>query len=233
MPEPISAFTSRVIPLAAENVDTDQIIPARYLKTTDKSGLADGLFHDWRFTSAGKLREPPFVLDQPGMPGRRILLAGANFGPGSSREHAPWALLAWGIRAVISTGFADIFRANALKNGLLPIVVSPERHAALFRLVEADPDVELTVDLPAQEVRVGTTGRGLSGGGAVGGRLTGGAAGGSTGSATAVDSFSFEIDPFSHQMLLEGTDEIGYVLGRLPSIEDWEAAHPARVNTLG
>jgi 3-isopropylmalate/(R)-2-methylmalate dehydratase small subunit len=238
MPERISAFTSRVIPLAAENVDTDQIIPARYLKTTEKAGLADGLFHDWRFTGEGRLREPPFVLDQPRMQGRRILLAGANFGPGSSREHAPWALLSWGIRAVISTGFADIFRANALKNGLLPIVVSPELHAALFRLVEADPDVELTVDLAAQEVRVGPT-RGTSKGGtpsggvAASGTPAGGAGDGSAAAPAAVDSFAFEIDPFSRQMLLEGTDEIGYVLGRLPSIEGWEAAHPPRVNTLG
>ena len=210
MPEPVTVFTSRVVPLPAENVDTDQIIPARYLKTTEKSGLSGGLFHDWRFTAAGELREPRFVLDRPEMQGRRILLAGANFGPGSSREHAPWALLSWGIRAVISTGFADIFRANSLKNGLLPIVVSPERHAALFDLVAADPDVELTVDLGAQEVRAG------------GGRAN----------RAVGDTFAFEIDPFARKMLLEGTDEIGYVLGRLPAIEAWEAGHPARVNTL-
>ena len=214
MPEPITVFTSRVVPLPAENVDTDQIIPARYLKTTEKSGLAEGLFHDWRFTAAGQLREPRFVLDRPGMEGRRILLAGANFGPGSSREHAPWALLSWGIRAVISTGFADIFRANSLKNGLLPIVVSPERHAALFDLLAADPDVELTVDLGAQEVRLG--------------------GGPATAAVAAVgDAFAFEIDPFARKMLLEGTDEIGYVLGRLSAIDAWEAGHPARVNTLG
>ena len=211
MPEPVTVFTSRVVPLPAENIDTDQIIPARYLKTTEKSGLSEGLFHDWRFTAAGELREPRFVLDRPEMQGRRILLAGANFGPGSSREHAPWALLSWGIRAVISTGFADIFRANSLKNGLLPIVVSPERHAALFDLVAADPDVELTVDLGAQEVRAG------------GGRAN----------RAVGDMFAFEIDPFARKMLLGGTDEIGYVLGRLPAIEAWEAGHPARVNTLG
>ena len=207
MSEPLGAFTSRVIPLPAENVDTDQVIPARYLKTTENSGLADGLFFNWRYLPDGSPR-PDFVLNRPEMAGRAILLAGANFGPGSSREHAPWALLSWGIRAVISTGFADIFRANSLKNGLLPIVVSPERHAALFELVAADPEALLTVDLRAQQVRVHPT--------------TGG----------TEDAFGFEIDPFDRRMLLEGTDEIGYVLARLPAIEAWEAAHPARVNTL-
>ena len=252
MPEPVTVFTSRVVPLPAENVDTDQIIPARYLKTTEKSGLAEGLFHDWRFTAAGELREPPFVLDRPEMQGRRILLAGANFGPGSSREHAPWALLSWGIRAVIYTGFADIFRANSLKNGLLPIVVSPERHAALFDLLAADPDVELTIDLEAQEVRVGGGAGGASAVGAGSAGTAASAAVPGVGPATAVPgveragaagtaaaltavgrAFAFEIDPFARKMLLEGTDEIGYVLGRLPAIEAWEATHPARVNTLG
>lgn len=204
MAEPLAAFTSRAIPLPAENVDTDQIIPARYLKTTEKSGLAEGLFHDWRYTPDGTLREPRFVLDLPEMHGRAILLAGDNFGAGSSREHAPWALTSWGIRAVISTSFADIFRNNALKNGLLPIAVSPERHAQLFDLLATDPDVELTVDLRAQEVRVGD----------------------------GSDRFAFTVDPFARRMLLEGTDEIGYVLSRLQFIEAWEATHPARVDTL-
>ena len=113
----------------AENVDTDQIVPARYLKVTDKAGLAEALFRDWRFEEDGSLKDPPFVLDQPGMAGRQILLVGDNFGAGSSREHAPWALTAWGIRAILSTGFADIFRSNSLKNGVLPIVVPPEVHA--------------------------------------------------------------------------------------------------------
>ena len=120
MAEPFRSFTSKVVPLHAENVDTDQVVPARYLKITDKAGLADVLFRDWRFEEDGSLKDPPFILDQPGMAGRNILLVGANFGTGSSREHAPWALAAWGIRAVISTGFADIFRSNALKNGVLP-----------------------------------------------------------------------------------------------------------------
>jgi 3-isopropylmalate/(R)-2-methylmalate dehydratase small subunit len=215
MAKPLAAFTSRVIPLPAENVDTDQIIPARYLKTTEKSGLAEGLFYNWRYLPDGTPRAD-FVLNRPEMQGRAILLAGANFGSGSSREHAPWALLSWGIRAVISTGFADIFRANSLKNGLLPIVVSPERHAALFKRFAADPAVELTVDLEAQEVRVGAR-AGVSG---------------SVGEGPDADDFSFEIDPFARRMLLEGTDEIGYVLARLPAIEGWESANQPRVNTL-
>ena len=135
MAEPFATFTSRVIPLPAENVDTDQIVPARYLKVTDKDGLADALFRDWRFEEDGSLREPRFVLDDPAMAGRRILLVGDNFGAGSSREHAPWALTAWGIRAILSTSFADIFRNNSLKNGLLPIVVEAEQQRQLFELV--------------------------------------------------------------------------------------------------
>ena len=137
MAEPIRMFTSKVVPLDAENVDTDQVVPARYLKVTDKAGLADALFRDWRFNEDGTLKDPPFVLDTPGMAGRQILLVGDNFGAGSSREHAPWALTAWGIRAILSTSFADIFRNNALKNGLLPIVVEAERHRqriAVFRI---------------------------------------------------------------------------------------------------
>jgi len=150
--EPFQVFTSRVVPLPAENVDTDQIVPARYLKVTDKAGLAEALFRDWRFNEDGTLKDPPFVLDQPGMAGRRILLVGDNFGAGSSREHAPWALTAWGIRAILSTSFADIFRSNSLKNGVLPIVVDPATHARLFDLVARDPDAELTVDLEEQTV---------------------------------------------------------------------------------
>jgi 3-isopropylmalate/(R)-2-methylmalate dehydratase small subunit len=136
------------------------------------------------------------------MAGRRILLVGDNFGTGSSREHAPWALEAWGIRAVISTGFADIFRNNALKNGVLPIAVDPESHAHLFALVEDDPDSELRIDLAEQGILLpdGTT-------------------------------VEFDVDTFAKLMLLRGTDEIGYVLDQLPAIEAWEASHPARVDT--
>ena len=202
MAEPFRQFTSAVVPLRAEHVDTDQVVPARYLKVTDKAGLADALFHDWRFNEDGSLKDPPFVLDRPEMAGRNILLVGDNFGAGSSREHAPWALTAWGIRAILSTSFADIFRSNALKNGVLPIVVDPATHERLFAMVEADPDATFTVDLAEQGILLPD---------------------GST--------LDFDIDPFAKRMLLAGTDEIGYVLGHLPEIEAWEAEHPARVDT--
>jgi len=200
--EPFRQFTSRVVPLGAENVDTDQVVPARYLKVTDKAGLADALFRDWRFNEDGTLREPRFVLDRPGMAGRGILLVGDNFGAGSSREHAPWALAAWGIRAILSTSFADIFRSNALKNGVLPVVVDAATHARLFELVAANPDAQLTVDLAEEGILLpdGTT-------------------------------IDFTIDPFARRMLLAGTDEIGYVMAKLAEIQAWEAAHPARVDT--
>jgi 3-isopropylmalate/(R)-2-methylmalate dehydratase small subunit len=202
MPEPYASFTSRIIPLPAENVDTDQIVPARFLKVTDKAGLGDALFRDWRFEADGSPRNPRFVLDQPEMAGRRILLAGDNFGCGSSREHAPWALVAWGISAVITTSCADIFRGNSLKNGLLPVVVDPERLTQLFELVARDPDVELTIDLESQVVHL-----------------------------PGDEDLPFDVDPFSKVMLLKGTDELGYLLGKTEAIEAWEASHPARVDT--
>ena len=202
MGEPFGSFTSKVIPLPAENVDTDQIVPARYLKVTDKAGLAEALFRDWRFEESGELKEPSFVLDRQEMAGRQILLAGDNFGAGSSREHAPWALTAWGIRAILSTSFADIFRSNSLKNGLLPIVVSPETHTRLWELLAADPDTELAVDLETQVVHL-----------------------------PGDEDVPFAVDPFSRTMLLEGTDELGYLLSRGDAIEGWEAAHPPRVDT--
>ena len=203
MAEPFTVFTSRVVPLPAENVDTDQIIPARYLKVTDKDGLADGLFRDWRYNENGSLKEPRFVLDQPGMAGRKILLVGDNFGAGSSREHAPWALSSWGIRAILSTSYADIFRSNSLKNGVLPIVVDAATHARLFGMLADRPDAELTIDLAEQGVLLpdGTT-------------------------------IDFEIDPFAKQMILAGTDELGYLLAKGAEISAWESAHPPRVNTL-
>jgi 3-isopropylmalate/(R)-2-methylmalate dehydratase small subunit len=201
MPETFTSFTSKVIPLPAENVDTDQIIPARYLKTTDKSGLAESLFRDWRYEEDGTPK-PDFVLNRPEMAGRQIILAGDNFGCGSSREHAPWALTSWGIRAVISSSCADIFRNNALKNGLLPIIVDPPTHARLFELVATDPELELTVDLDAQAVHLPTD-----------------------------EDIPFEVDPFARQMLLEGTDEIGWLMARQSAIDEWETTHRARVDT--
>jgi len=202
VPEPYASFTSRVVPLPRENVDTDQIVPARFLKVTDKAGLAEALFRDWRFDEHGRLIDPPLDIDRPGMAGRQILLVGGNFGSGSSREHAAWALVAWGVRAILSTSFADIFRSNALKNGILPIVVDTATHRRLFELLEAEPDAELTVDLAGQGVLLpdGFT-------------------------------IDFDVDPFARLMLLRGTDELGYLLERAPQIEAWESRHPRRIDT--
>ena len=146
--DPIISFTSTLVALPIPNVDTDQIIPARFLKVTDKVGLGDALFADWRYDAAGS-PDPEFILNRPEARGAQILLAGNNFGCGSSREHAPWALRGYGFRAVISTYFADIFRNNSLKNGLLPIVVDPDVHGRLFAL---PPDARVTVDLASQTV---------------------------------------------------------------------------------
>src|SRR3954449_9080794 len=149
--EKFTQFTSRLAPLPIDNIDTDQISPARFLKTISKAGLGDNLFSDWRYSSDGTPK-PDFILNQPQGHAARVLLAGDNFGCGSSREHAPWALFQYGFRAVISTSFADIFRGNALKNSLLPIIVSQDVHAALFKAVEDDPTVTVTVDLAQQEL---------------------------------------------------------------------------------
>ncbi len=203
MGEPFRMFTSKVVRLDAENVDTDQVVPARYLKVTDKAGLAEALFRDWRYEEDGSLKDPPFVLDRPGMAGRQILLVGDNFGSGSSREHAPWALSAWGLRAILSTGFADIFRSNSLKNGLLPIEVDPATHRRLRDLIERDPDAELTIDLAEEGLLLPD---------------------GST--------IDFQIDPFAKRMLLAGTDELGYLLSKDAEIAAWEAAHPPRIDSL-
>jgi 3-isopropylmalate/(R)-2-methylmalate dehydratase small subunit len=200
----VARFESAAIPLPAENVDTDQIVPARYLKVTNKEGLAEALFHDWRFESDGRRKEPPFVIDDPRFAGRAILVAGDNFGTGSSREHAPWALGACGIKAIVSTSFADIFKTNALKNGILPIVVSPADHARIVAAMTTDADVALTVDPARAELTV-----------------DGGA------------PIAFPIDPFAQKMLLAGLDEIDYVRTQLPSIEAHEAKRPRGIDTRG
>ena len=191
--QPFSRLTSKVVVLPVSNVDTDQIIPARFLKTTDKNGLGASLFADWRYLPDGS-PNPDFVLNQPHVQGAQILLAGDNFGSGSSREHAAWALTGWGIRAVISTTIADIFRNNALKNGLLPVVVPPEVHARLMDIFSRDPHLTLTIDLPKQSVILpdGT-------------------------------SAPFPIDPFSKTCLLNGVDELGYLLGLEAEIARYEA----------
>lgn len=200
--EPFSGVTSAIIPIDRNDIDTDQIIPARFLKTVNRTGLGDQLFNDWRYLADGS-PDPAFVLNRPDMAGRAVLLTGDNFGCGSSREHAPWALRAWGIRAVISSGFADIFRNNALKNGLLPIAVSPDQLRSLFAMVAADPAATVTADLEAQELR-------LPDGSIIG----------------------FSVDSFARRMILDGTDELGYLLSLEPQIAAYEAAHPARVSTL-
>ena len=199
--EPITKITSRLVPLPNENVDTDIIVPARFLKVTDKAGMDQYLFRDWRFDEAGKPL-PDFILNQPRAKGAQILLAGRNFGSGSSREHAPWALLAFGFRALLSTSFADIFQGNALKNGLLPVVIPPDVHADLFRQVEKNPNLEVTVELASQTVTLpdGKT-------------------------------VSFPIDNFSKQCLLAGVDQLGYLLKQESHIRAYEQSHPPRVQT--
>ncbi len=180
--QPFRRITSHMVPLPNENVDTDQIIPARFLKVTSKEGLGKVLFYDWRYDAAANAK-PGFILNRPEMAAASILLAGNNFGCGSSREHAAWALYDFGFRAVISTSFADIFRNNSLKNGLLPIQVDKAVHEQLFQIVHAQPTAQAIVDLESQSVV-------LPGGGVIG----------------------FAIDPFSKQCLLAGVDELGYLL---------------------
>ena len=195
-------FESRVVLMPMDNVDTDQIIPARFLKTISKVGLGDQLFNDWRYLADGS-PNPDFVLNKPESKGAEILLAGDNFGCGSSREHAPWALTQFGFKAVISTSFADIFKANSLKNSLLPIVVSREVHAKLLKARTADAAMKLSVDLHTQ-------------------RLT----------LPDGESVEFDVDPFSKTCLVDGVDEIGYILKQLPAIEAFEAKRVGGLNTL-
>mgnify|MGYP001274404963 FL=1 len=200
--EKFTAFESWVAVLPADNIDTDQIIPARFLKTTSKEGLGDQLFFDWRYDADGNPK-PDFVINRP--PGNRaqVLLAGDNFGCGSSREHAPWALTQFGFKAVISTSFADIFKGNALKNALLPIVIPAEIHARLLKMLEADPLATVRVDLASQTLTLPD--------------------------GTAVE---FPVDPFAKTCLLEGVDELGFLLKHEAEIAAFEQSHPAPVNTL-
>jgi 3-isopropylmalate/(R)-2-methylmalate dehydratase small subunit len=175
-----------------KNIDTDQIIPARYLKAIDKDSVADGLFADWRYNPDGTINKD-FILNQPEYKNAQILLAGDNFGCGSSREHAPWAITGWGIKAVISTSFADIFKNNALKNSLLPITVNEDVLRSLFDLAEKTPSSKININLESQSVT-----------------QPGGA------------SFSFEIDQFSKKCLLTGVDQIGYILSFENQISQYE-----------
>jgi 3-isopropylmalate/(R)-2-methylmalate dehydratase small subunit len=188
-----TTLTARMISLPVNDIDTDQIIPARFLKATDKNGMGDNLFADWRYQADGSPKAD-FILNKSEAAGCQILLAGDNFGCGSSREHAPWALTGYGFRAVISTSFADIFRNNALKNGLLPIVVNEEMHKLLLDLADEAPRAELTVDLASQTLS-----------------YPGG-------------SIAFPIDPFNKTCLLNGVDELGYILGFEKEIAEFEAS---------
>lgn len=199
----MQAFTnleSKMVAIPTENIDTDQIIPARFLKTITKKGLGTNLFADWRYHEDGSPKRD-FVLNQPEATEAKVLLAGDNFGCGSSREHAPWSLMDFGFRAIISTSFADIFRNNSLKNGLLPIEVNEETHKQLLSLAEEDPDATLRIDLEAQTVTL-PDGR----------------------------SITFPIDDFSKTCLLEGIDQLGYLMKQAEKVEAYEAEHPARVN---
>jgi 3-isopropylmalate/(R)-2-methylmalate dehydratase small subunit len=186
---------SKVIPLLHNNIDTDQIIPARFLKATDKVSVVEGLFSDWRYLPDGS-PNPDFVLNQAEYQGAQILLTGDNFGCGSSREHAPWALVGWGIRAVLSTSFADIFKSNSLKNGLLPIEVDADTYTSLCDLIEEAPYLELRIDLADQRVTLPDN-----------------------------SSFEFNIDNFAKKCLLNNIDQLSYILNFDDNISAFEAKH--------
>ena len=184
---------SKVVPLPHANVDTDQIIPARYLKVTDKVGLGSVLFADWRFNEDGS-PDQAFILNQAHVQGAQVLLTKENFGCGSSREHAPWALVGWGLKAVIAPSFADIFKNNAFKNGLLSVELAEDQVDELFDLVDEIPQVEIKIDLAAQKVHL-----------------------------PVGKSFDFEMDPFAKRCLLEGVDILGYLLALEPEISAYES----------
>jgi 3-isopropylmalate/(R)-2-methylmalate dehydratase small subunit len=199
--EPIKTFKATMAPLPINDIDTDQIIPARFLKVTDKNGLGKNAFADWRYESDGTPK-PDFVLNKPEYADAGVLIGGHNFGCGSSREHAPWALKAAGMNAIVSTYFADIFRNNALKNGLLPIVVDEQTHRQLVSLAEEDPTSTIEVNLEEQTLTL-PDGRRVS----------------------------FPIDSFSKHCLLNGVDQMGYLLGLDDKIGDFEQQNNTRVNT--
>lgn len=199
--EPIKTFSAKMAPLPVNDIDTDQIIPARFLKVTDKNGLGQNAFADWRYESDGTPKSD-FVLNKPEYQQAQVLIGGYNFGCGSSREHAPWALMGAGMKAVISTYFADIFRNNSLKNGLLPIVVDEETHRQLISLAEEEPTAEVNIDLETQTLTL-PDGRAVK----------------------------FPIDGFSKYCLLNGVDQMGYLLGLEEQTVSYETTNPARVNT--
>ena len=199
--QPFTTLTSSCVVIPTENVDTDQIIPARFLKTIERRGLGEFLFADWRVDELGNPRAD-FPLNAPGARDASILVAGHNFGCGSSREHAPWALLDFGFRAIISTGFADIFRNNALKNGVLPVALDPDSYAALRDQLVVDPRLQVTIDLSRQAVIFPDT-----------------------------TSHSFPVDPFARHCLLNGVDELGFLLNEEAAIAAYESSHGPRIST--
>ena len=187
-----TTLTSRLVPLPINDIDTDQIIPARFLKVIDKEGLGENLFADWRYESDGTPK-PDFPLNKPENREAQILLAANNFGCGSSREHAPWALTGFGFRAILAISFADIFYNNALKNGLLPLVISPEIHATLLEQRSGDPSLEVTIDLEQQIL-----------------------------SLPDGSQIPFEVDGFAKTCLLQGKDQLGYLLSFEKEISEYE-----------
>ncbi|MCX6046072.1 MAG: 3-isopropylmalate dehydratase small subunit [Chloroflexi bacterium] len=191
--EPIKTLTASAVPLRAENVDTDQIIPARFLTAVTKAGMGDGLFSSWRYNPDGSPK-PDFPLNKPEYKDGKILIAGRNFGSGSSREHAVWALTEYGFRAVITSGFADIFYNNSLKNGLLLVALPEETVNMLLDLVEEDPETQITVDLASQTVTLPDG-----------------------------QQLGFPIDPFRKICLLEGVDDLGYIMKQADAIATYEA----------
>ncbi|MEL7233465.1 MAG: 3-isopropylmalate dehydratase small subunit [Chloroflexota bacterium] len=199
--EPIKTFKGTMAPLPHNDIDTDQIIPARFLKVTDKEGLGAAAFTDWRYEEDGTPK-PDFVLNKPEYSDAQILIGGHNFGCGSSREHAPWALMGAGMKAIVSTYFADIFRNNSLKNGLLPVVVDEATHRQLISLAEEDPGSEIQIDLESQTLTL-PDGR----------------------------QVSFPIDGFSKHCLLNGIDQMGYLLDMADQTEAYENTNGKRVNT--
>ncbi|WP_165023413.1 3-isopropylmalate dehydratase small subunit [Dysgonomonas sp. ZJ279] len=193
--EKFKTLISTYVPLPIENVDTDQIIPARFLKATTREGFGDNLFADWRYDKDGTPKAD-FVLNNPTYSGE-ILVAGKNFGSGSSREHAAWAIGGYGFKAVVSSFFADIFKNNALNNGVLPVVVTTEFLAEIFASVNKDPKATLTIDLEKQTITNNATGK----------------------------SESFEINPYKKECLVNGLDDIDYLLSKREQIEQYEKKH--------
>ncbi len=199
--EPIKKFTGSMVALPNNDIDTDQIVPARYLKVTDKNGLGQACFSDWRYNADGSPK-PDFPLNQPEYKDAQVLIGGHNFGCGSSREHAPWALMGAGFKAVISTYFADIFTGNSLKNGLLPIKVDEQTHQQLISLAQEDPRAQISVDLESQQVIL-PDGRAVK----------------------------FPIDSFSRYCLLNGVDQLGFLLNLDSDIRNFEDANAGHVAT--